>query len=80
MLRELLAKAPIAMPTDLLVGTETSDDAAVYRLNDTQAIVATTDCASPLPSWAPSTDFETPRSSIRSERTRPEAWALDPRL
>lgn len=33
---------------DLLVGTETSDDAAVYRLNDRQAIVATTDFFMPI--------------------------------
>jgi selenide,water dikinase len=33
---------------DLLVGTETSDDAAVYRLNDSQAIVATTDFFMPI--------------------------------
>jgi selenide,water dikinase len=33
---------------DLLVGTETSDDAAVYRLNDAQAIVATTDFFMPI--------------------------------
>jgi selenide,water dikinase len=33
---------------DLLVGTETSDDAAVYRLNDTQALVATTDFFMPI--------------------------------
>ena len=33
---------------DLLVGTETSDDAAVYRLNDEQAIVATTDFFMPI--------------------------------
>src|SRR5690606_6687786 len=36
-----------ALPTqtfpNLLVGTETSDDAAVYWLNDEQALVATTD-------------------------------------
>jgi selenide,water dikinase len=32
----------------LLVGTETSDDAAVYRLNDTQALVATTDFFTPV--------------------------------
>ncbi|WP_199053442.1 selenide, water dikinase SelD [Aquitalea sp. ASV15] len=32
----------------LLVGTETSDDAAVYRLNDQQAIVATTDFFMPI--------------------------------
>jgi selenide,water dikinase len=33
---------------DLLVGVETSDDAAVYRINDTQAIVATTDFFMPI--------------------------------
>ncbi|HWX37220.1 MAG TPA: selenide, water dikinase SelD [Steroidobacteraceae bacterium] len=33
---------------DLIVGTETSDDAAVYRLNDAQAIVATTDFFMPI--------------------------------
>jgi selenide,water dikinase len=33
---------------DLLVGIETSDDAAVYRLNDSQAIVATTDFFTPI--------------------------------
>lgn len=33
---------------DLLVGTESSDDAAVYRLNDAQAIVATTDFFMPI--------------------------------
>ena len=34
--------------SELLVGTETSDDAAVYRINDTQAIVATTDFFMPI--------------------------------
>ena len=33
---------------DLLVGTDTADDAAVYRLNDDQAIVATTDFFMPI--------------------------------
>jgi selenide, water dikinase len=33
---------------DLLVGTETADDAAVYRLNDEQAVVATTDFFMPI--------------------------------
>jgi selenide,water dikinase len=33
---------------DLLVGAETSDDAAVYRLNDDQAVVATTDFFMPI--------------------------------
>src|SRR6202171_4821102 len=32
----------------LLVGTDTSDDAAVYRLNDDQAVVATTDFFMPI--------------------------------
>ena len=36
------------LPKQLLVGTETSDDAAVYQLNDTQAIVATTDFFMPI--------------------------------
>ena len=48
-LSEILSKLPtrIAYP-NLLVGTESSDDAAVYRLNDTQAIVATTDFFMPI--------------------------------
>ncbi|MBS7777956.1 selenide, water dikinase SelD [Acidovorax sp. CCYZU-2555] len=33
---------------DLLVGNETADDAAVYRINDEQAIVATTDFFMPI--------------------------------
>ncbi|MDO1559856.1 selenide, water dikinase SelD [Brevundimonas sp. 2R-24] len=33
---------------DLLVGRETSDDAAVWRLNETQALVATTDFFMPV--------------------------------
>jgi len=33
---------------NLLVGNESSDDAAVYRLNDTQAVVATTDFFMPI--------------------------------
>ncbi|MDO8932589.1 MAG: selenide, water dikinase SelD [Rhodocyclaceae bacterium] len=36
------------IPKDLLVGIETSDDAAVYRLNDEQAIVATTEFFTPI--------------------------------
>jgi selenide,water dikinase len=32
----------------LLVGIETSDDAAVYRLNDQQALIATTDFFMPI--------------------------------
>jgi len=36
------------VPPELLVGIETSDDAAVYRLNDQQALVATTDFFMPI--------------------------------
>lgn len=36
------------LPADLLVGVETADDAAVYRFNDTQAVVATTDFFTPI--------------------------------
>ena len=36
------------LPPELLVGIETSDDAAVYRLNDEQALVATTDFFMPI--------------------------------
>ena len=48
-LSRLLAETPARIiPADLLVGTETSDDAAVYRLNDEQALVATTDFFTPI--------------------------------
>lgn len=48
-LQDILRKMPVPVPcADLLVGTETSDDAAVYRLNDSQAIVATTDFFTPI--------------------------------
>jgi selenide,water dikinase len=36
------------LPPELLVGIETADDAAVYRLNDTQALIATTDFFMPI--------------------------------
>jgi len=36
------------VPKELLVGIETSDDAAVYQINDDQAIVATTDFFMPV--------------------------------
>ena len=48
-LSELLAATPIrGLPEALLVGTETADDAAVYKLNDSQALVATTDFFTPI--------------------------------
>jgi selenide,water dikinase len=38
----------LSLPEELMVGIETSDDAAVYRLNDNQALVATTDFFMPI--------------------------------
>ena len=36
------------LPPELLVGIETADDAAVYQLNDEQALIATTDFFMPI--------------------------------
>ena len=48
-LAEILASSPVrGLPRELLVGTETADDAAVYRLNDRQALVATTYFFTPI--------------------------------
>ena len=48
-LEQILARSvPAAIPRELLVGIETSDDAAVYLINDRQAIVATTDFFMPI--------------------------------
>lgn len=49
MLESILKSIPksAAFP-NLLVGNETADDAAVYRLNDEQALVATTDFFMPI--------------------------------
>lgn len=48
-LSRILSKcAPGIVPPELLVGMDTADDAAVYRLNETQALVATTDFFMPI--------------------------------
>ena len=48
-LQQIISKADFSMlPKELLVGIETSDDAAVYQINETQAIVATTDFFMPI--------------------------------
>ncbi|MDD2664719.1 MAG: selenide, water dikinase SelD [Dechloromonas sp.] len=48
-LQKILAgSVPAIVPPALLVGTETSDDAAVYQINRDQAIVATTDFFMPI--------------------------------
>jgi selenide,water dikinase len=49
LLQQILGEVKDKLPfPDLLVGSETSDDAAVYRLNDSQAIIATTDFFMPI--------------------------------
>ncbi len=47
-LSEILQGVRGVVPPQLLVGIETADDAAVYQLNDEQAIVATTDFFTPV--------------------------------
>ncbi|MFP5460783.1 MAG: selenide, water dikinase SelD [Gammaproteobacteria bacterium] len=44
----LKSSSRFPVPPQLLVGIETADDAAVYQLNDEQAIVATTDFFMPI--------------------------------
>lgn len=44
----LKGTARMPMPKELLVGIETADDAAVYQLNDEQALIATTDFFMPI--------------------------------
>jgi selenide,water dikinase len=47
-LGEILKGARGIIPPQLMVGIETADDAAVYRLNDEQALIATTDFFMPI--------------------------------
>ena len=48
-LSELLSAMPAMQGySNLLVGTDTADDAAVYQLNDEQALIATTDFFMPI--------------------------------
>ena len=48
-LQQIISKSDTSLiPKALLVGIETSDDAAVYQINETQAIVATTDFFMPI--------------------------------
>ena len=49
MLDDILSKLPPAAKyPNLLVGVETGDDSAVYKINDKQAVVATTDFFMPI--------------------------------
>ena len=74
----LKGTAGMPIPKELLVGIETADDAAVYQLNDEQAIIATTDFFTPI--GLPSTSLSPGRASalrftrfgwIRPSATRP---------
>ncbi|MEP7328902.1 MAG: selenide, water dikinase SelD [Betaproteobacteria bacterium] len=48
-LQQIIGKTnPALLPKALLVGIETADDAAVYQINEHQAIVATTDFFMPI--------------------------------
>jgi selenide,water dikinase len=47
-LGEILKGSHGLIPPQLMVGIETSDDAAVYKLNDEQALIATTDFFMPI--------------------------------
>ncbi|MDR1062380.1 MAG: selenide, water dikinase SelD [Azoarcus sp.] len=48
-LRDMLARIPPGiMPPELLIGAEASDSAAVYKLNEQQALIATTDFFIPI--------------------------------
>ena len=44
----LKSSSGFPLPKELMVGIETADDAAVYRLNDQQALIATTDFFMPI--------------------------------
>lgn len=48
LLEEILKKMPAPHDANILVGTDTSDDAAVYRIDDKTAIVQTVDFFTPI--------------------------------
>src|SRR4029078_1989022 len=47
-LQEILAGLPGSEDPDLLVGSQTADDAAVYRIGERQALVHTADFFTPI--------------------------------
>ena len=49
-LHKILADLPIPHSDRLLVGTDTSDDAGVYQLNENEALIVTTDFFPPVAS------------------------------
>ena len=49
-LHKILADLPVPHSDRLLVGTDTSDDAGVYQLNENEALIVTTDFFPPVAS------------------------------
>jgi cysteine desulfurase len=47
-LEEILQSLPVIIHPDILIGNDNSDDAAVYRINENQAIVQTVDFFTPI--------------------------------
>lgn len=47
-LHKILADLPVPHSDRLLVGTDTSDDAGVYQLNENEALIVTTDFFPPV--------------------------------
>ncbi len=48
LLEEVLQKLPLPKDKNILVGSETADDAAIYKINDKTAIVQTVDFFTPI--------------------------------
>jgi len=48
LLEDILRKMPIPSDKNILVGTDTADDAAIYKINDQTAIIQTVDFFTPI--------------------------------
>ncbi|MFH1755470.1 MAG: selenide, water dikinase SelD [Candidatus Latescibacterota bacterium] len=73
-LEKVLASLPAPDDPDVIVGTDTSDDAAVYRLNDRLAIVQTVDFFTPIvddPYWFGAISAANSLSDIYAMGARP---------
>lgn len=66
----LLQNLPVGHSPNLLVGFDSSDDAAVYRLDDTQSLIATVDFFSPM--------VDNPRTfgRIAAANALSDVWAM----
>ncbi|MFO7837766.1 MAG: selenide, water dikinase SelD [Candidatus Thorarchaeota archaeon] len=73
-LEEVLRTLPVPTDPNILVGIETSDDAAVYRVNDEMAIVQTVDFFTPIvdePYWFGAISAANSLSDIYAMGARP---------